>query len=117
MASARTGVGATGSEDGEILVWNRKIQMSLRAPAPPHRLAHPWPSTERDAGLDQRVQIWEVGTGDYVTLETGARVNDISSTRWGLLAVAAGQPQLWDLDCPDLERPGRQSCRPEGPHQ
>ena len=72
-----------GSEDGEILVWNLKIQMSLRALAPPHRPGDILGLRRRGRQLasgswDQRVQIWEVGTGDYVTLETGARVNDIS---------------------------------------
>ena len=103
---------ATGSEDGEILVWNLEDPDVPSEPLRPHTdrvtsLAFDGEGRQLASGSwDQRVQIWEVGTGDYVTLETGARVHDISLRPDGdLLAVAAGQPQLWDLTAPDPNDP------------
>jgi WD40 repeat protein len=103
---------ATGSLEGEIRVWNLQ---DLDAPSEPLR-----PHAERVTSLafdgegrqlasgswDERVQIWEVDTENYITLDTGVRVNDIALRVDGeLLAVAAEDPQLWDLTAPDPNDP------------
>ena len=55
---------------------------------------------------DETIRIWEVDTQSYVTLNTGARVNDVALRVDGeLLAVAAEDLQLWDLAASDPTDP------------
>jgi WD40 repeat protein len=103
---------ATGSLDGQILVWD----LDNRASSPEELRAHEGRVTSlafdeegrqlASGSWDEMVQIWNVDTGDYITLDTDARVNDIALRADGqVLAVAAEDVQLWDLAAPDPTDP------------
>jgi WD40 repeat protein len=99
---------ATGSRDGQILVWDLE-DLSAPSKSPPSHdervtsLVFDGEGRQLASGSwDETVQIWDVETENHVTLDTGARVNDIAfRVDGGLLAVAAEGLQLWDLDTSD----------------
>lgn len=104
-----------GDLGGDVLVWDRENLDATPTPLPQHSdqitsIAFA-PDTDEVAvgSIDTTVSVWDLADGNPRRLyefHTGDAVLDLHYRPDGrLLAVAAGDVQLWDLAAPDPEDP------------
>ena len=111
------------TEDGQILVWN------LEDPDVPPEPCAPTPTEVTSLAFDGEGRqlasgSWDGKSSDLAGrhaelrhVETGARVNDVFFDPMGTCLRWQPEDLSFGTWLPRPERPGRQSCRPEGPHR